>query len=107
MFLSSIYWLLLILDNFKVLQLGRAECGCHGWLADHACYGGLTDSPGKENSGCKPYLPCQTFKRRSPYTNKGVNGLVLNFPTASAAKLEPGVLFYTLLNPAVRPDGGS
>lgn len=47
-----------------------------------------------------------TFERYSPYTNKGVNGLVLTFPTASAAKLEPDVLFYTLFDPAVRPEGG-
>ena len=90
-----------------MLQLGRADCGCHGWLADYACFGGLADSLGKGNSGSKPYLPCHTIERRSPYTNKGVNGLVLNFPTAFAAKLEPGVFFYTLLDPAVRPDGGS
>ena len=42
----------------------------------------------------------------SPYTNKGVNGLVLTFPTASAAKLEPHVLFYTLFDPVVRLEGG-
>ena len=48
-----------------------------------------------------------TFKRRSSYTNEGVNGLVLNYPAASEAKLEPSVLFYTLLDRAVRPEGGS
>ena len=42
---------------FLVLQLGRTDFGCHGWLADSACYGSLEESPGKGNS--KPYLPCQ------------------------------------------------
>ena len=48
-----------------------------------------------------------TFERRSSYMNKGVNGLNLNFPAASAAKLEPSVLFYILLDRVVRPEGGS
>lgn len=48
-----------------------------------------------------------TFKRHSPYTNKGVNGLVLNFTTASAAKMEPGVLFYTLLGSSSEARGGT
>ena len=59
MFQFSILWLLVILDNFKVLQLGRADCGCHGWLVDYECYGGLTDSLGKGNSESKPHRPCQ------------------------------------------------
>ena len=53
-----------------------------------------------------PIYLVSTFERCSPYTNKGVNGLVLTFPTASAAKLEPHVLFYTLFDPVVRLEGG-
>lgn len=53
-----------------------------------------------------PIYLVSTFERCSPYTNKGVNGLVLTFPTASAAKLEPHVLFYTLFDTVVRLEGG-
>lgn len=53
-----------------------------------------------------PIYLVSTFERCSPYTNKGVNGLVLTFLTASAAKLEPHVLFYTLFDPVVGLERG-